>query len=313
MPKTPDTQILVDGTLYTKQDRPILDHWQTTAAEKGFVVVARARDRYTLVVRCRACDQLSLKKRNVVVDHNPDCHICIRTRRETATASLGATCLGPDPQGNRHYGVFKLACGHIVRRQFERVEDAAAGGDALGCETCLEQRYADEASKIGWNLVGPASDGRAGYRQYQHDCDHLQNITVGNMFWGDCDCAGCGESYTSKPSKIYLFAIDLPGLPVLKLGYSSTPDKRLRHQLGITAGTQTQILREVSMPTGHLAELEERTAHRILLLQHPDWIIPKAIFGERINTQGEIYHPAASATILDLLDAIAQRYPQTAV
>ncbi|MFY0624639.1 MAG: hypothetical protein JXQ89_23440 [Pelagimonas sp.] len=173
-------------------------------------------------------------------------------QRAKAAFKIGAELLSPHPN-QRPYGYFRLNYGHIVARQYHRVERAAAGGHQLGCDACREQRYEQQAAKFGWNLIGDASSGKQGYRQYRHSCGHQQDISVSNMFWGDTMCAGCGTGPTAQPSFIYLFQIDLPNLPVLKLGYSARPEKRLRQQLGLDRGIPTEILRTIAMPTGHPA------------------------------------------------------------
>ena len=42
---------------------------------------------------------------------------------------------------------------------------------------------------------------------------------------------------------------------------------------------------------------------------HPDMVVPKSEFGDRINTLGEIYREEAEDILNALLDDIAQRYP----
>lgn len=173
-----------------------------------------------------------------------------------------------------------------------------------GCESCRENRYDRQAREFGWALVGPAVGGRVGYRSYQHECGHLQDVITGNMRWGDVDCANCGESWTSKPSQIYLFRIDLFGNPLLKLGYSSNPTRRLRQQLGIAAEVKTSILRTVAIPTGHEAVVREKAAHAYMRHHHPHLIVPKAEYGDAINTRTEIYRLSASPILHRLISGI---------
>ncbi len=106
-----------------------------------------------------AAVRLSLKRLNVIRDHQPLCHACIHSRRAAAAEALGATLLRSDPD-DRHYGHYRLSCGHTVRRQYLRVEKAADGGHDVGCEACREARYDTSAQDFGWTLEGPASDRR---------------------------------------------------------------------------------------------------------------------------------------------------------
>ncbi|SNR64498.1 hypothetical protein SAMN06265370_1147 [Puniceibacterium sediminis] len=129
------------------------------------------------------------------------------------------------------------------------------------------------------------------------------------MTSGDVDCARCGESWTSKPSSIYLFRIDLPSGSVLKLGYSSNPRKRLRHQLGIAHGTPTRILRTIPILTGHQAVCAEKSTHAWMRRYHPDLIVPKSDYGAAINTRTEIYRLLSAPILHGLLDRIERGLP----
>ena len=299
---------LVDGAAVTLCSKPLPRALHSAAARAGFDLVSRTDHKDWLLIRCRTCGAVSLRRRNVVRDHRPECHHCIRDRRVEAAAIIGATLIGADPD-HRHYGLFRLACGHIVRRQYLRVEHAAGGGHAAGCGACREARYAEEAKAQGWTLVGPAVSSRDGYRSYRHRCGQAQDVSVGNMQHGDVDCSGCGESWSSKPSAIYLFRIGLATGTVLKLGYSSNPRRRLRQQLGIAKGTSTKILRVVRMPTGHEAQVEEKAIHALMRRTRPELIVPKPVYGDAINTRTEIYTPQAGTILHERLDAVADRFP----
>lgn len=286
---------------------PSKPSWHAAAQQKGFDLLGRVLDRYHGVVRCHTCEVISVVRLNVLRDHHPLCHPCIQARRVAAAGVIDAQWLGHDPD-DRHYGHFLLHCQHEVRSQYVRVERAAAGGDNVGCEICREVRYGEQGQKFGWILVGASERGRPGYRSYQHGCGHKQDVMIGNMVWGDCTCANCGTGWSTNKSFIYLFEIALPELTVLKLGYSARPAKRLRHQLGLDRSVQTEILRVVPIPTGNLAVTEEQVCHRTMKVSHADLVVPKAEFGDGINTLGEIYRQEAMDILNAMLDEIAQRY-----
>lgn len=264
-------------------------------------------DRLHVLLRCDSCDKAHAKRISVVLSFDPECPNCIHKARIEQAHTLGVRLLEHDPK-NRHYGIYELSCGHTARRQYSRVEAAAKGGHALGCNECRELRYAKQAQRFGWDSVGPALSGKAGYRSYRHTCGQVQDISVGNMLWGDCACKKCSLGRTSRPSAIYLFRINLPSFSVLKLGYSVRPAKRLKHQLGIDASVKTEVLRVIRMPTGHDARSEEERCHSVLRNQHPAWVVPKSAYGDAINTVAEIYDPQAEPLIQRFMDEIEARY-----
>ena len=292
---------------YVRFAGKIYDHWHKAAKANGFSILARVIDRYQLLLRCHTCDGAHVKRLSVVTDHKPECPHCIHKRRLEHAHSTSAVLIGHDPK-NRHYGLYQFSCGHRVRRQYSRVQEAAKGGHTLGCEECRVQSYAKQAMRFGWHFIGSASSGKTGYRAYRHTCGQVQDISVGNMTWGDCACKKCSPGRTSRPSAIYLFRINLPGLTVLKLGYSARPEKRLKHQLGIDKSVETEVLRVIGMPTGHDARAEEEHSHGILRDKHPEWVVPKSAYGDAINTVAEIYDPQAEPIIQKFMDEIETRY-----
>lgn len=286
----------------------IPSHWSEAAKKNGFTITKRVQDRLHVSLLCHTCGSEHRKRVSVVLGYTPECPHCISDQRVNDARNVGARLLGRDLK-DRHYGHYRLECGHQVRRQFHRVAKASHGGHDLGCEACREQRYTEQARKWHWDLIGPADNLKAGYRLYQHSCGQLQDIAVVNAMWGDCACKQCSPGRTAKPSWIYIFRIDLPEHSVLKLGYSVRPEKRLKHQLGLSKAAGAEVIRVVKMPTGFDARLEEEQAHRTLAEQHPELIVSKAEFGDAINTQGEIYRKQAEPLIHSLLDAIERRFP----
>lgn len=297
---------IIDGVSYPALAMPLKLDWITSATRAGFDLIGRARDRYHGVLRCRTCTNDALVRINVIRDATPLCHSCIHDRRSRAAADVGAKLIARDP-GHKKHGMFRLPCGHIVRRQYFRVEAAAAGGHALSCEACRIARYDEAARDFDWALIGPTPDARTGYRDYRHQCGHMQSISVGSMRWGDCTCAACGNGWAAKPSFIYLFRINLPGMSVLKLGYSARPAKRLRHQLGLDRSVSSEVIRVLALSSGNLAVREEKACHRHMRDTHPDLVLPKSVFGGAINTQGEIYHLRAEPMLHALIDGVVAR------
>ena len=296
-------QYPVDRQMCLIFDGEIKEHWRVAAERKGYSLLSRAADRQHVVLGCKTCNNATLKRINVVVNNNPDCGNCILERRETAAAQVGAKLLGPDPQGNHHYGAYQFACGHAGRRAHTRVEAAAAGGHNLGCDACTEKRHASEAADHGWTLIGPAARNNQSYREYQHLCGHRQDVSVANMRHGDVNCAGCSETWSSKPSKIYLLTFSLPTLPVIKLGYSNNPKFRLRQVQFDPDKTRGTLDRAIDIKSGHRAICLEKAMHQYIQTHRPDLIVERDLFRDHLTTTSEIYHAHGRTFISALIDA----------
>ena len=286
-------------------------HWHAAARARGFEIVGRVRDRYHLRLRCQACSGEMVSKLFVVTNSRPLCPHCLAARRSATATAAGVTFLGQDPD-HSVYGFFRASCGHVLRRQFELIDRVARGETGIRCETCLAQREQQEAAQYGWQRLGPDLTRGKNYRLYRHACGHVQSIAQANMLWGQCDCAACGESWTAKPSYVYLFDIrlpadgDAPSRHYLKLGYSAHPVKRYRHQLGLPADAEVDVLRVVPMPTGHAACGAEKAAHSRLVRAHPDAVVPVAELAGRTKLRSEIYRPHLRAVIEAEMDCIAR-------
>lgn len=250
-------------------------HWAEAARSKGFDLIARVRDRLHVALRCQSCGGIHVNRHSVVMKAQPLCPHCIESRWRATALAAGLTWLGRDT-GRRHYGRYVLPCNHEVRRQVSFVERVAAGTVSVRCETCLVHGEEAEALRFGWARLDRDPQGKASYRLYRHHCGHEQRIAVANMRWGQCDCAGYGQSWTAKPSYIYLLDIHHPRTErhYLKLGYSSRPVKRHKHQLGLPKDAHVEVLRVVAMPSGHAACAMEKAAHAELRRLYPEALVP---------------------------------------
>lgn len=280
-------------------------HWAEAARAKGFDLIARVRDRLHVALRCQSCGGIHVTRHSVVMTAQPLCPHCIEARWRATASAAGLTWLGRDPD-HRHYGRYLPSCGHQIRRQFTFVERVASGAVAARCETCLVHREEEEALRFGWVRLGCDPQGNPNYRLYRHSCGHEQRIARANLQWGQCDCAGCGQSWTAKPSYIYLLDIRHPGTRrhYLKLGYSSHPVKRHKHQLGLPKDALVDVLRVVAMPTGHAACAMEKAAHVDLKRAHPEAVVPHPEYADLMNVVSEIYRSESLSILHDTLDRI---------
>jgi hypothetical protein len=218
---------------WTTHTAPVPEAWETLALAKGFRINRRVRDRYHAVLECLACGAHTAQKAFTLRTAQPRCGGCAVQSLDGLARRAGLVLLRRCPT-DRHYGLFRARCGHVLRRQFELIHRVATDVTGLRCATCHGAREAEEAHSQGWALLGPDPDGNCNYRHYRHACGHTQRAARVNMQTGRLDCGGCGETWASKPSWIYLIRLAFPetGRRVVKLGYSAHPDLRFRSSSG---------------------------------------------------------------------------------
>lgn len=300
----------VPADLWVDFERSVPEAWRAMARDKGFRIDRRVRDRMHLALECLDCGALTAHKVFTLRTARPRCGGCAEAELLIQARKAGLTFLHRD-RVNRHYGLYRAKCGHVVKRQFEFLNRIAAGSTDVRCEICLQQREAEEARRQGWLWLGHDPAGNPSYRLYRHHCGQIQRIARTNLQWGQCDCARCGKSWAAKPSFIYLLALDFTdGTPrLIKLGYSKHPIKRWRHQLKLPKSAKVDVIRIVAMPTGHDACGTELAAHAALIRQHPELAVPQEVYADVLNVSSEVYWPAAEGVIHSLLDEIEARYP----
>ncbi|WP_162894105.1 hypothetical protein [Phaeobacter sp. LSS9] len=287
---------------------PIRDNWRKSAESKGFVVLGRGGEGHqTLVLGCRACGEPLLRRTNVVLGNRIECRSCIQRPYEIAAERIGARMIAHDPEGDRHYRIWQLSCGHTVRLQLGQMLKVGQGLVDVDCVPCRHKRYASEAAAHGWSFLD-ASSSQQSYARYRHKCGFEHEVHIGNMRVGQCACPECGPRTGPVSSGIYIFRIDLPGLPVVKLGHSHRHLDRLHRDLKIAPSVHTEVLRYHPMRTKYLARTQEESAHDFLKSQHPEWVVSKHLYGDAIAVKSEIYRPEALPTIHRLLDEIAARH-----
>jgi hypothetical protein len=279
--------------------------WDERAREKGFRIHCRIRDSNHIALDCLICGALTAHKLYTLQTAQPACGGCQEDTRRAKAKAAGLILLRRD-ENNRHYGIYRAPCGHEIRRQFNFIDRIIAGETSFRCEICLIKREEEEADKHDWSRIGTDPAGNANYRLYMHSCGHTQRIGRANMYWGQVDCANCGETWASKSSSIYLVDLtDLcPKRNFIKLGYSGGVDKRLRYQLGLPDRAIVKVLRIVKMPTGNAACAAETKAHGILRHRFSTAVVPPGEYEGFINVLSEIYRPWLRPHIDELLDQI---------
>ncbi|RPE72193.1 hypothetical protein EDD53_1342 [Pacificibacter maritimus] len=274
------------------------------ADSKGFTVLCRGGpDRQMYILGCRTCGTPIHRRDRVVFDHKILCEGCGNKKDEVAAAALGGELVSPKPMGHRHLRQWRLKCGHLAIGQRGNMRKAARGNNNASCKECLKEQHAAEAADHGWTLIGPAARNNQSYREYEHLCGHRQDVSVANMRHGDVNCAGCSETWSSKPSKIYLLTFSLPTLPVIKLGYSNNPKFRLRQVQFDPDKTRGTLDRAIDIKSGHRAICLEKAMHQYIQTHRPDLIVERDLFRDHLTTTSEIYHAHGRTFISALIDA----------
>ena len=307
----PSTTMMIDGTAWPIIDMPILPRWIAEANERGFALVGRVRDRYQLALRCETCGELTMKSQFSLKSKSLRCRSCTDTQRSETSEAAGLQFLRRCNDEPRHYGIYRMPCGHEIRRQFEMLRRAAAGTTGLRCDTCHTAREEAEAAQHGWELLGPDPRGNANYRLYRHTgeeeapCGHVQRIARANMQSQRVNCEQCGQGWASARSFIYAMRFGRSdGDDLIKLGFSRNPVSRLHYQLKRTPDQDCELLRVIPMRTGHLALQIERRMHLKLARHDPDAVIPPERYRNLIRVRSEIYHARLRSAILRMLDAV---------
>lgn len=256
-----DAAFNVSDHPYPLYHAPIPEAWQDIAQEKGFEIVGRVRDRFHLVLRHGDCGAEMVSKVFTLRTAEPICPTCLDARRQDLCARAGVTYLGRGDHPN--YLRVALPCGHETSRQQELLERVRQGRTAIRCEECLGERLKAEARARGWELIGADPDGDQNYRNYRHECGHVQRVAVANMVTGRFACAACSDGWPRDPSFIYLMLFVLKnGREALKVGFSRDPESRLRHQLITDHDQYARLIRTIPIPSGHEAIRREKALMR---------------------------------------------------
>ncbi len=304
-------------------ERPVPDDWPRLAADKGYAIAARVKDRLHVALRCDRCGCVSLSLVYTLRTAQPLCPACLCADRSSAAEAAGAVFLRRDPADTR-YAIYGLPCGHEVRRQFGLIARAAAGETGIRCEVCHAGALEAEAAARDWSLVGPDPQGDPNYRLYAHThlaaqpgedgkavsgaapaCGHVQRIARGNMMTGRFTCGACGQGWPVAASALYLMRFELPGHgPVVKLGFSRDPVSRLRFQLRAGPGLACELRRVIPVTSGHRAICLEKRMHVELRRLHPDAVVPPRAWRGLIRVRSEIYEGRLEPLIDAMLDRV---------
>lgn len=301
----------VSDDAWADEPRMIPAAWHAIAEEKGYRIDRRVRDRFHVVLECLDCGAHTVQWVNTLRSAQPACGGCQEARMRENAIRAGVV-LGARDERHRHYASYTLPCGHVARLQRGRIAKLAEEGPAPGrrgyhCDICYDNKLQVQAAKLGWSVIGVDPDGDANYRLLEHDtCGSRQRVATGNLATGRFDCGGCGESWVSAPSLIYMMRFRVPGHGVyVKLGYSCRPYRRMRFELGLRHDVEAELVDEVPMPSGQVAKRVEFNLHHQLETDHPDKVIPRAMLADWINVTSEVYAAEMEPAIQRMLDEVA--------
>lgn len=296
----------------------ILEPWRALADQKGFRVDRRVRDRLHLALECKICGAHTAHKLHTLRTAQPTCLGCQAQSREGKANLVGLELLDRD-NDNHQYNLYRLPCGHESLLQNSRVDKLLKHGTVDGrsgfhCPTCYEKKLERIGAGPGWRLVGADPEGNPSYRLWSHQaCGHQQRVAIGNVATERFDCGGCGDSWAAAPSMLYLMRFRVPGQGrFVKMGYSRNPRSRLRYQLGLAAGVESELIDVVQMTTGQVALKVEKSLHRALASDHADKVIPSEQLKGWINVTSEIYSAELEPVIRRMFDRLDTPEPHKA-
>jgi hypothetical protein len=106
---------------------------------------------------------------------------------EAEAAALGLVLVGPG-KDRFHRTYRRIECGHEAQYQTGNVRVGKAG-----CQTCLDQRFIDEATSAGLVLLGQGKNSQ--YRTYRHiECGHVFEAKACHVREDSVRCNQCDNN-----------------------------------------------------------------------------------------------------------------------
>jgi hypothetical protein len=188
------------------------------------------------------------------------CHGCEAAQWQAEAREQGWTFVA---QTDGHNAIYTHdACGHEQEIGLGNMRK-----NAVRCRHCMEQARHNDATAQGWTFVSQANKASA---NYIHDaCGHEQQIQCGHMRSGYVACHGCGESWATKPSNVYLLDITTAcGQRFLKAGIARVVERRAE-RYGLAEGAKIKVLYAKAYTTGAEACKVEKKLHKNATKIHP--------------------------------------------
>lgn len=237
---------------------PKHEKWQDEANAHGWEWLSQIDSSFSLYRNLNCGHEQYCRMNNVRVG-KVHCGECVLTKFKSEARLVGWQWL--EQSSVKGYCLYRHNdCGHVQQNQM--------GHMRLGnvrCDRCQSTKLREEAETQGWTHIGQI-DRR--YGNYRHvSCGHQQQHASCNMRLGNVVCHGCGESWVTKPSNMYLLRISVDDVCFLKLGIARDVGVR-SGRYGLPERANIEIVRTIAYETGKEAYGQEMRIHKTVT-DHP--------------------------------------------
>jgi len=167
-----------------------------------------------------------------------------------------------------------VACGHT-----QAIALNALKSSEFSCVTCKNNRWAEEASMHGLEVVGKGRDSR--YLTYRLPCGHEQDFQRGNVKRGIFSCDICNGTKHGKDRKSYLYMllIKRKNFEWIKIGYSLDIDRRVK-QYQLIDGCSIRLVECIEFPNRkEVAAVESKIHSSCSTYSHDSGIMEAFMLG----------------------------------
>jgi hypothetical protein len=251
-----------------------LERWRAKAREQGWTYKRRMGGDYALFTHDACGHEQAIRLDGMATGRVP-CQGCKIAKWQAEAHRQGWSFKARISKNCFVYT--RNSCGHE-----QQVYPVAMRKGEVRCQQCKEQAWQNSAATQGWVFVAKVDES---YATYIHSaCGHVQRIQTVAMHNGEVVCHGCGESWATKPSNVYLLDITTAcGQRFLKLGIARVVEHRTE-RYGLADGTKIEVLYTKAYSTGAEAHKIEKKLHKTATKIHPS--IRKFKGAKKLMTSG---------------------------
>jgi hypothetical protein len=232
--------------------------WRNDATAQGWTFVAQVNAHYGNYIH-NACGREQQATLNSMRRNKVRCIYCMEQAWHNEATAQGWTFVS---EIDGHYAFYThKECGHEQRVRIDAMRDGA-----VRCQHCKEKAWRNDATAQGWTFVAQADSQ---YGNYTHSCGYEKQARINYMRLGKVVCNGCGESWVTKPSNVYLLDITTTcGKRFLKVGIARAVTRRIT-AYGLPDGAKIKVLYAKAYATGAEASKIEKRLHKNATKIHP--------------------------------------------